>query len=276
VPHPALRPYVSGMVGYRSQGLPVAVHRGLPSPSLTLVLTLEDRLEVTAHPDPGQAAGRYDTLVAGLHTRPALIVRPERQAGVQLNVTPSGARALLGMPASALVSVDVELDDLLGPLAAELADRVRTADTWAARFAVLERCLARLIRDDGGPAAEVREAWRVTTASGGRARVDDLARHVGWSARHLTERFRAETGLAPKEVARVVRFDRARRRLALRAVSGAPLDLAGLAADGGWYDQAHLTRDWRAFSGLAPTRWLATEVGFVQDGGMAAAAASLP
>jgi AraC-like DNA-binding protein len=276
VPHAALRPFVTGMVGYRSEGLPVAVHRGLPSPYLTLVLTIGDPLGVLAHPDPVQAGGSYQALVGGLHVRPALVVRPERQAGVQLNLTPLGARALLGLPASALASVDVELADLLGPAATELTDRVRASATWPERFAVLERCLARLIRDDATPPPEVREAWRVTTACGGRIRVDDLARHVGWSPRHLTLRFRAETGLAPKEAARVVRFDRARRRLALRAVSGQPLDLAGLAAGGGWYDQAHLTRDWRAFSGLAPRRWLSQEIGFVQDGGMAAAAASLP
>ena len=274
-PARALRPFLASYDGYRQRGVPPAQHRGLPSPYLTLVLTIDGALEVLAHADPARAAGRYEAVVGGLHTRPALVVRPERQAGVQLSLTPLGARALLGVPASALASLDVELADLLGSPGEELADRVRTASSWPARFAALERRLAELLRDDVGPAPEVREAWRLTTVHAGRLRVEELARLVGWSPRHLTHRFRAETGLGPKEAARVVRFDRARRRLALRAVSGAPLDLAGLAADGGWYDQAHLVRDWRAFSGLPPTRWLTEEVGFVQDGGMAAAAASL-
>jgi transcriptional regulator GlxA family with amidase domain len=105
----------------------------------------------------------------------------------------------------------------------------------------------------------------LTTAGGGRLRVADVAARVGWSDRHLGDRFRAETGLSPKEAARVVRFDRARRLLAARVGAGRPPELAGLAADGGFADQAHLTREWRAFSGLSPTGWLRAELGFVQD-----------
>lgn len=103
-------------------------------------------------------------------------------------------------------------------------------------------------------------------AAGGRLPVAEIARRVGWSRRHLAERFRAETGLGPKEAARVVRFDRARRVLSDRARGGRLPDLAALAADGGFADQAHLTREWQAFTGLPPTRWLAEELLFVQDG----------
>jgi AraC-like DNA-binding protein len=105
--------------------------------------------------------------------------------------------------------------------------------------------------------------------------VEEIARRVGWSSRHLLDRFRAETGLTPKQAARVARFDRARRALAARTAAGRPADLAALAAAAGFADQAHLIREWRAFTGLAPTRWLAAEFGFVQDGSMAGAAPSV-
>jgi AraC-like DNA-binding protein len=72
----------------------------------------------------------------------------------------------------------------------------------------------------------------------------------------------------------VARFDRARRAVAARVGRGAAADLAGLAASTGFADQAHLTREWRALSGLSPTRWLAAEVGFVQDGTSPGAGAS--
>lgn len=269
-PHPALRRYVAAATGYAHEGLPPGEHLGLPSPWLTLVLTLDEPLVMAAHPDPAQSPGRYDALVGGLHVRPARIAHPGRQAGIQLALTPAGARALLGVPAGALASVDVALDELLGPAADELLGRVRAARDWAARFAALEAVLLRRLGAggdvlDGRVPDGVAEAWRLTTASQGRLRVADVARRVGWSPRHLEQRFRAETGLGPKEAARVTRFDRARRALAGRAATGGPLDLAGLAAAGGFADQAHLTREWRAFSGLPPTRWLAAEFGFVQD-----------
>ncbi|RBY92234.1 AraC family transcriptional regulator [Blastococcus sp. TBT05-19] len=263
-PQPALRPYVAAAVGYLHEGLPPGEHLGLPSPWLTVVVTLDEPLVMAAHPDPAQPPGSFDALVGGLHTRPARIAHAGRQAGIQLSLTPAGARALLGVPAGALASVDVHLDDLLGRRGRDLVDRLRAAPGWPARFAALEAGLLPGIRDDE-PVPEVTEAWRLTTTAHGRLRVADVAARVGWSPRHLEQRFRAETGLAPKEAARVVRFDRARRALAGRVSAGLPPDLAGLAAAAGFADQAHLTREWRAFSGLPPTRWLAAEFGYVQD-----------
>ncbi|MGY1754011.1 helix-turn-helix domain-containing protein [Blastococcus sp. SYSU D01042] len=262
--HPCLRPHVAAAVGYRHEGLPPGEHLGLPSPFLTFVVTLDEPLEMAAHPDPAQAPGRYDGLIGGLHTRPARISHPGRQAGIQLSLTPAGARALLGCPAGALASLDAPVDDVLGRAGRELVERVRAAAGWPERFAVLEEVLLQELRP-GALRPEVAEAWRLTTASAGRLPVAEVAARVGWSVRHLEQRFRAETGLGPKEAARVVRFDRARRALAGRAASGRPLDLAGLAGAAGFADQAHLTREWRAFSGLPPTRWLREEFGFVQD-----------
>ena len=265
-PHPALRPFVAAIVGYRHEGLAPGVHRGLPSPFLTLIVTADEPLEIAAHADPSQAPDRYDAMIGGLHTRPALVAHQGRQFGVQVSLTPLGARALLGVPASALAAIDYHLDDVVGPVARELTERFRAAPDWPGRFAALERGLLDLLGDDVAEVPpELCEAWRLTTSSAGRLRVEEIARRVGWSDRHLLGRFRAETGLSPKEAARVVRFDRARRALALRAACGGPLDLAALAATAGFYDQAHLTRDWRSFTGLPPSRWLAEEFGFVQD-----------
>ncbi|WP_369130507.1 helix-turn-helix domain-containing protein [Modestobacter roseus] len=265
-PHPALHGLVAAATGYRQEGLAPGLHRGLPSSTLTFVVTLDDPLEMAAHPDPGQAPGSYAGLVGGLHTAPALIRHPGRQAGVQLALTPLGARRLLGVPAGALASLDCPVGDVLGADGVELIERFRAAAGWPARFAVLEEVLLRRVRPDSAPAPEVTEAWRLTVASGGRLRVAEIARRVGWSERHLLSRFRAETGLAPKEAARVARFSRARRALQARAGAGQALDLAGLAAAGGFADQAHLTREWRALTGLPPSRWLAEEFGYVQDG----------
>jgi AraC-like DNA-binding protein len=263
--HPLLRRFVATAVGYRDEES-AGVHRGLPSPYLTLVATLDAPLVLAAHPDPRQPPGRYDALLGGLHTRPALISQTGPQAGVQLSLTPLGARALLGVPAGALASLDCPVTDVLGADGAELTDRLRAAPDWAGRFAALEAVLLRRARPEAAMSPEVAEAWRLTTAAGGRLRVADVAVRVGWSDRHLTARFRAETGLGPKEAARVVRFDRARRALAARVGRGGAPDLAALAAAAGFADQAHLTREWRAFSGLSPIRWLTDEVGFVQDG----------
>jgi AraC-like DNA-binding protein len=277
--HPALRPFIATAVGYRQEA-PAAVHRGLPSPHLTLVVPLDAPLVLAAHPDPRQAPDRYDALLGGLHTRPALISQCGAQAGVQLSLTPLGARALLGVPAGELASLDCPLEAVLGEDGVELTDRLRAAPDWSGRFAAVESVLLRRLGRGSArlatQPAEVAQAWRLTLAGGGRLRIGELATRVGWSDRHLAARFRAETGLAPKEAARVVRFDLTRRALAARVTRGGPPDLASLAVAAGFADQAHLTREWRALSGLSPTRWLAAEFGFVQDGTRPDAAVSRP
>ncbi|MEN3536488.1 helix-turn-helix domain-containing protein [Microbispora sp. ZYX-F-249] len=260
-PAPALRSLVGWYSAYREAGVPPATHRGLPSPYLTMIVTLDDPLVVAAHPDPRTPPGSYDTLVGGLHTAPALITHDGRQSGVQLALTPLGARALLGLPAGELSGLDLDGAEVLGRPAAELRERLLEAPGWDERFAVLDAVLSRRARSMRAQPAEVARAWRRMLATGGRVTVSGLAREVGWSTRHLNGRFREEIGLSPKEAARVVRFDRARRLLQHAAVSGRRLTLADAAAECGFYDQAHLAREFGAFAGCSPSRWLAEEGG---------------
>ena len=275
VPATGLRPFVSWYTGYRQAGVAPRRHRGLPSGCLTLIVTLDDPLFIEAHPDPRQAAAAYDMLLGGLHTSPALVTHDGRQSGIQLGLTPLGARRLLGVPAGELANLDVPATDVFGAFAAELRERVTAERTWDGRFAVIDSLLGRRIAGSGsgcgeGARPEVAHAWRRLRTSRGAVSVAELAAETGWSARHLSSLFRAEVGLSPKEAARVVRFDHARHRIARAATasSGAAdapgVGLAGLAAECGYYDQAHLAREFRSLAGCPPTQWLAEEFRFVQ------------
>lgn len=249
-----LRRYVAWYSGYRQQGVPAARHRGLPSPYLTLIFTLDDPLIVARHPDPRQEPGTFRTLLGGLHTTPALITHDGWQSGIQIALSPLGARDLLGLPAGELADLDVPADAVLDGIAVEAHLRLQAARCWPERFAVLDELLLRRLADaDQRLAPEIICAWDLLLRSGGAIAVSALAGEVGWSERRLSERFRVEIGLSPKVAARVIRFDRARRML---AVSG-PGRLADLAAHTGYFDQAHLAREFRALAGCAPSRWLA-------------------
>jgi AraC-like DNA-binding protein len=268
-PGEPLRRYVAWYTGYRQRGIPPATHRGLPSPYLTLIFTLDEPLTVEAHPDPGQPPGEFGTLLGGLHSAPALIRHAGAQSGIQLALKPPGVRALLGLPAGQLADLDVPAEAVLGRVCTELRDRVRGASGWPERFAVLDEILLRqlLAGRDGAAAVapEVLWSWRQLLRAGGAVRVADLAAGTGWSGRHLASRFRAEIGLTPKAAARVVRFDRARRRL-VEHLDDAGYQLADLAADTGYFDQAHLAREFRALAGVPPSQWLAEEFRNVQAG----------
>ena len=249
-PHPVVRPLVTRYVGYEQEDVTLAVHRGLPGRHVTLVISFEE---------PVRVAGRsLRALLGGLHTEAALIHQDRRQAGVQLELDPLGVRTLFGLPASELSGQVVDLAEFgLG----SLPDRLGEAPTWERRFAILDEVLAARAAEPVAPAPEVGRAWRRMRGADGRVRVADLAGEVGWSRRHLGERFRAEVGLTPKQAARVLRFERVARLL-----RGGYRDLATLAAECGFYDQAHLGNEWRALAGCTPGTWIAEELPFLQDG----------
>ncbi|MGH3319371.1 MAG: helix-turn-helix domain-containing protein [Streptosporangiaceae bacterium] len=260
-PAEALAPLVRRYIGYRYEGFSPGTHLGLPSRHLTIVITLGAPLRLAAPGLHRHAAADFSTLVGGLHTRPAIIMHDGNQYGVQLELTPAGARSLFGTPAGELAAAVVGLDDLLGPKAYELAERMASAPTWPLRFAVLNEVLAGRTDRLGAYDRTLAHAWDRVVASGGAARVADVAAEVGWSRRHLSERFAREYGLTVKEAARVVRFERSKRLL---QCGGRPT-LADVAVACGYYDQAHLAREWNDLAGCPPSAWLAAEeLPFVQ------------
>ncbi|GAA5130803.1 helix-turn-helix domain-containing protein [Pseudonocardia adelaidensis] len=255
-----LRPYVSAYTGYRQDAGPQSVHQGVASAHLTFLFCLHGRVEVLGNADPAKPPGSFAAAVGGLHDAPARIAQGDPQTGLQLRLTWRGARALLGVPAGALAGDTVDLAALLPGHAATLLDRLASAGGWAERFALLDAELTALLRrgrGEHGVLPEVGYAWDRLAETGGNLRIEELAREVGWSRRHLAERFRTEIGLAPKAAARVIRFEGACDRL---LTPDRPA-LADVAADAGYVDQAHLSRDFRDLAGIPATAWLAERTG---------------
>lgn len=263
---------VASTVGYRSEGAVPQLHRGLPGPHLTLIFSLQG--PVVGGDTPEQALGdpayREEIIVGGLQQRPSYIAQPSDEAGVQLAVHPLAARALLGVPAAELTETANRGAAVLGRSAVYVHERLRECAGWDERFAVLTRYLrGRAL--DGGQRAEVRpelaEAWTWMARRGGTGPLDEMARHVGLSRRQLTTVFHREVGMGPKQVSRLMRFDRARQEI-VRAVAGeAHRDLSEIAARCGFCDQSHLVRDFRQYTGLSPSGWISEERRNIQAGG---------
>jgi AraC-like DNA-binding protein len=252
---------VAAYHGYRQRGVAPARHLGLPSPYLTLIFTLDDPLQIVEHVD-GRPPRAYDALAGGLHTTPAVITHGGCQSGIQLQVHPHAARVLFGVPAGELAGTDGDADAVLGRLVERVRNRLGEATTWGQRFAVLDDELGALVSREAiaGPPPAVVNAWRLLRHSHGAVPIGRLAEAVGYSDRRLSTLFDAEIGLTPKTAARVIRFDRARRAVQI-AESGS---LGRIAAEHGYSDQSHLVRDFVAFTGRSPTKWLAEEFGNVQ------------
>jgi AraC-like DNA-binding protein len=188
-----------------------------------------------------------ELVVAGLDrtARPSPVVPGERILGLRLR--PGVAGAVLGMPASEVLDVHVRLEELLGRPASELVERLGDSDDDEA-FDVLEEMVGSRVQQ-AGPDPLVLAATRRLGFPG--SRVDRLADSLGISDRQLRRRFHREVGYGPKTLDRVLRF----RRLVAQAgaVATGETDLARVAADLGYADQAHMTRDCLRLSGLTPS-----------------------
>lgn len=263
IPPPPLSPLIRRYIGYRYSGLQPGTHLGLPSPDLTVVLSLGPKTRLASMPDPRQRPAAFDALVGGLHTRPAVLAYDTEMFGIELDMTPAGARSLLGVPAGELRSSVVSLEEVIGRNAPAMLEALDTARTWSERFSVLDRFLEAR-RESRRPArAELEHAWRLIVSSGGRRQVSAVADAVGWGRRHLHESFVVEFGVSPKELARVTRFHRSKEMHRRRPDA----TLAEVAAACGYSDQSHLDREWNRLAGGAPSRLLKEdELSFVQDG----------
>jgi AraC-like DNA-binding protein len=196
----------------------------------------------------------FEAFVGGLSDRPTDTEFVGAAGGVQVDLTPLGARRILGLPMEELTNRVVPIEDVLGRRAGELAERLREAPGWPERFALLDAALLRRVEAGPAPAPEVAWSYARMAAAGGRLAVGALAAEVGWSRRHFTARWQRDVGMGPKAVARVLRFQRALRLLHEGRA------LADVAYDCGYADQPHLNREFRALGGSTPG-----EVANVQD-----------
>jgi AraC-like DNA-binding protein len=168
---------------------------------------------------------------------------------VGIRLRPGVAGAVFDLPASDLLNSRVPLEELFDSRAAELAERLSGTEEQEAKYLLLEGLVASAVAQSGPDPLVLAAARRLGFPG---SRVDQLADALGISERQLRRRFHAAVGYAPKTLDRVLRF----RRLVsqAQAVSDGEIDLARLAADLGYADQAHMTRDCVRLTGMPPAR----------------------
>jgi AraC-like DNA-binding protein len=257
-PPPSLRGIVGDYAGYEEHIAGALARREVPHGGVVLILNLGDPMDIgPADPADGPARA-FGSFVAGLHEIPVRTEFVKCERGIQVNLPPLGARRLLGLPMHELANRVVDLDSLPVAQVAELTERLGATDDWSGRFSILDQFLGAWSATGGDVAVDpaVTWAWRQIVGSHGRVSVADLAGEIGWSRRHFGDRFRQQVGLAPKAMARVVRFQRAAGMVA--ADDGRSItDIASLC---GFADHSHLVRDFQSLGGCTPTQYRAAQL----------------
>ena len=189
---------VGSLLGYEITDDSPTVHRGLPSPWLTFVISLDGPVPTATGPGPDAPLHRYASLVGGLHTTPAYIHQPVHQEGVQLALDPLASRALLGLPAGELGLV-TDADDVLGPLSRDLRERLGETSAWqltslfSAELGLSPGAACRLARFD-----EAQDAVRARSLTPSGPNLAAVAARTCYADHsHLVRDFQAFAGLSP-------------------------------------------------------------------------------
>jgi len=179
-------------------------------------------------------------------THRKLIRAGQRSITARLRI--GATEAVLGAPAAAIAGRIVALADLWGaPETEQLRERLASAPTTLAAAQILESAIASrlaLSRPSRAPTALTLAAAQKLTCASVNAVADDL----GVSERHLRRLFHESVGMAPKAFSKLARFHRALQ--AMRQERGA--SWASIAAEAGYYDQAHLIAEFRTIAGATP------------------------
>jgi AraC-like DNA-binding protein len=205
----------------------------------------------------GDALERYGSyghsVISGARTKSFGIdtAQEERVFGIQFEA--GGAFPFFRMPASELENEAVDLECLWAGPAQELRERLLSTPTIEAMFLLCEKYLrAQLVKPLELHPAVVFARQRFCR-NGSNITVASVLDEVGLSQRRFIQVFHEQVGLTPKAFCRVRRFQRI-----LEAVHRArEVDWVGVALDCGYYDQAHFIHDFREFSALTPSQYLA-------------------
>jgi AraC-like DNA-binding protein len=234
------------------------------APSFDLVLP-DGRAEIVIHRTgrfrewraPGDVREQPRAIVAGVMDRAVVLSPAASFETIGVRLMPYGLARLCAEPLDRAGDGIAPADARLAPAVAGVVAAVARADALADAVQILQDGLARVFDAAPRPPVTLMAAVCEIRRTQGRVSIDRLTMESGAGARALERQFDRWVGLSPKRYARVVRFHHA-----VRALIAAPgLPVARLAGDHGYYDQAHLSREFKAFTGAAPRAFLSGRLG---------------
>jgi AraC-like DNA-binding protein len=248
-PDPRLAGLVHRYTGYSHRADEPLCRREVAQDAVVLILGFGSPIRVSG---PSSTVTEARSFVAPLNASYAVTEEGRVSHGLQVDLSPIGAYMLLGVPMAELSELIVPFENVIGASAPLLLERLFLAADWETRFRLLDAFVLGRLQDARRPSPDVAWAWRRLSETSGRLPIATLARELSCSRRHMVSRFQEQIGPTPKTVARILRFRHATQLL----TRDDGRRFAEIALDCGYYDQAHLNRDFRELAGTTPSSFL--------------------
>ena len=263
LPSNGLKAFVVDLWLYRGYEGAHSHERILPSGTFEIVFNLrEDQLRIYSSSDTTNCRVFSGAVVSGPYAGTFLSDKTEEASLLGVHFRPGGAAPFLGAHAGEFLNTHVDLANLWGSSATFLREALCEQRDPRRQFEMMERALLEKLAEQAIPSAVVGKSLQILERTNGKVRIRELARSLDLGQRRFADLFVQQVGLSPKLFGRVLRFQYA---VSICQVSTDP-DWAQLAIECGYYDQSHLIRDFREFSGLSPADFAVRRRGLEEAG----------
>ena len=263
IPCEPLRHFISLMWFGDDYVVPHSLERVLPTGEMSLIINLwENRTRVYDAGDTRRFKTFDGSIVAGAYSAFTVIDTDEQRSTAGVVFRPGGSFPFLGLPAGELQDSNASLAELWGRQAAsDLREQLLAAQSPEAKFKILERTFLSRIDAPLEPAHPAVSFAVASFRNRPQRPISSVTDQIGLSDRRFIQLFSQQVGLTPKLFCRVQRFQQVLRNItSLAANSG--IDWPQIALTCGYFDQAHFIHDFRAFSGINPTTYVANRTQF--------------
>jgi AraC-like DNA-binding protein len=248
MPSDHLKTWACSYGGYREDVGRTVCRLEVPRDRVTVILGFGDRLQINPI-DSKVPPVKCQAFVVGLGESPLIVQYNGVQYCIEIELIPWVVNKLFSGISADLTQGIFNLEDIWGNDTNLLLEQLNHKSSWQERFALVNQLLSeRFAGSNQTIRPEIQWAWNQLDRYGGCLSIRELAKTLGWSDRHFSTCFRKEIGITPKAAARRIRFTRAHRLLTVSDTS-----LSAIAANCGYSDQSHFTREFHLFSGCSPT-----------------------
>ncbi|QHJ06707.1 helix-turn-helix domain-containing protein [Hymenobacter busanensis] len=250
---PALADYVEHYWVMEDEATPEApvMHAVLPATIQSAIVVFGEPYQTITF-DGREIRDIHQGLVLGRVTTKRLYLRQTGRVGVfGVRFCPTGFYNLFGVPMQHATDTTLELDSAAGQFGRELTRRVMEADSHAARVQVAEELLLRQLSKVHPRLDAIDFVASSIVRQNGLVSMDGLLHTANLGVRQLERRFLAKVGTSPKLYAQIARFGHV-----FKLLKNEPrAEWVDVAYRCGYYDQAHLIREFRRFTGETPVAY---------------------
>lgn len=258
VPGFPLSNFIEHMV-YVNGSLPIPFIKELPDGGVNLVIELNDKTVNSIYPDEthGKKCEVKRAWISGLHKQAIQYKNNPDSTIISVRFTTGGFFCLTKIPITAVDHVGVEAEALLGPTFNQLYQRIINAVSISEMFAFIENYFLQYKTEH----STEREVVRFIDENIDRP-IDWLVHKSGYSQKHVIHLLKKHTGFSPKYLQRLYRFQQVVSEVQNQK---SRIDWFSVVQRYGYYDQAHLIKDFVHFSGISPKDYIQSQLAIAEN-----------